>query len=231
MDSKQFIQQELNTQEGYATWAASYDQEDNALIALEEAFVDQLLEQVTYHKVLDVGTGTGRYALKLARKGAKVTALDQSPEMLAVAQKAAQAEQLPIDFQLGSLNNDLAYARDEFDLLISALMLCHVQDIQHAITEFARVVKVGGHLLITDFHPMSVENGWRTQFVQTGVKYLLPTMPHSVNDYLNALTNAGLTIQQLIELPVKDVPAGYMPAEIMHANADQLFCLLILAQK
>ncbi|GER91053.1 hypothetical protein KDW_52150 [Dictyobacter vulcani] len=222
---------EISTQEGYAAWAASYDQENNALIALEEAFVDPLLTRITYHKVLDIGTGTGRYALRFAREGKTVTALDQSPEMLAVAQKVAQDEQLAINFLQASLDHDLPFDTDEFDLLLSALMLCHVQDIYHAVAEFARVTKKGGHLLITDFHPASVDSGWRTQFVQSEVKYLLPNMPHTRQDYLEALTRAGLTILQVIELPIKEVPKGYLPDELMLTHAEQLFCLLILAQK
>ncbi|HVB59695.1 MAG TPA: hypothetical protein VNE61_00750, partial [Ktedonobacteraceae bacterium] len=69
--------QELGIQEGYSRWAASYDQESNLLIILEELFVDRLLARLSFSKALDVGAGTGRYALKLARAGANVTALDR----------------------------------------------------------------------------------------------------------------------------------------------------------
>jgi ubiquinone/menaquinone biosynthesis C-methylase UbiE len=114
--------QEVSTQEGYARWASSYDQQINALIVLEEAHIDQLLAQLSFSKVLDVGTGTGRHALKLARTGTHVTALDQSAEMLAVAQQAAQCEGLSIDFQLGSLEDGLPFAAQQFDLVICGLM-------------------------------------------------------------------------------------------------------------
>src|ERR1700686_5490030 len=95
---------EVSTREGYAHWASSYDSETNALIVLEEAHVDPLLAQIPFSRVLDVGSGTGRYALKLARRGASVTALDQSPEMLEVARQASRQEGMSIDFQLASLD-------------------------------------------------------------------------------------------------------------------------------
>ena len=79
------------------------------MIFVEEQQVDRLLAQLSFTKVLDVGTGTGRHALKLARRGASVTALDQSPEMLAVARQAAQRVVLPIDFHLLSLDDGLPF--------------------------------------------------------------------------------------------------------------------------
>ena len=69
---------EVSVQEGYALWAASYDQEANGLIALEQRQVERLLAPIPFTAVLDVGTGTGRHALQFARRGARVTALDQS---------------------------------------------------------------------------------------------------------------------------------------------------------
>src|SRR5260370_41256892 len=95
--------QEVSVQDGYALWAASYDQEKNGLIFVEERHVDRLLAQLPFTRVLDVGTGTGRYALKLARRGASVNATDQAPEMLAVARQTAQRRGLSMGFWLSSL--------------------------------------------------------------------------------------------------------------------------------
>jgi SAM-dependent methyltransferase len=74
---------EVGLQEGYARWAAAYDQEKNPLIDVEEPHLDRILTRLGVTRALDAGTGTGRYARKLARRGITVAALDQSPEMLA----------------------------------------------------------------------------------------------------------------------------------------------------
>lgn len=223
--------QELGIQEGYSRWAASYDQESNLLIILEELFVDRLLARLSFSKALDVGAGTGRYALKLARAGANVTALDRSPEMLAVARQAAQREGLPIDFQLTALDDGLRFESDQFDLLICALVLCHIPDMARAVQEFARVLQNGGYLLITDFHPAHTDYGWRTQFKQAGVKYLLPTMPHTREDYLNAITTSGLTIREVMDIPLRELPEEYHSEEFVRSNIEKQVCLIILAQK
>src|SRR5260370_4781735 len=87
---------EVSVREGYAIWAASYDQENNGLIFVEERQGDLLLAQLSFTKVLDVGTGTRRHALNVARRGTSVTALAQCPQNLAVALHAAQHRKLPI---------------------------------------------------------------------------------------------------------------------------------------
>lgn len=164
-----------------------------------------------------------------------MTALDQSPEMLVVAQQAAQNERLSIDFRHASLNEGLPFTADQFDLLICALMLCHVPNLADVVKEFARVLQPGGYLLITDFHPDSVSYGWRTGFQQTGVRYLLPNMLHTRNDYLQALAANDLTLLKVIDLPLRALPARSYPPplteEFIQTHGEKLFCLILLAQK
>ena len=227
----QFRIVEVSTQEGYALWSKTYDQPNNALIAVEEPRVDALLAELPMNAVLDVGTGTGRHALKLARRGVRVTAIDQSMEMLAVAQKAASIEGLTIDFQLASLGDALPFPSNQFNFLICALMLCHVPNLAKAIQEFSRVLQDGGHLLITTFHPDAIERGWRTDFRSAGRRYVLPNMPHSRADYLEALATAGFATLQVIDIPLSEVPDGYLPEALMHESGDRLLCLIVFAQK
>src|SRR5262249_52642709 len=159
----------------YALWAASYDQEANGLIYLEQRQVNRLLAPLSFTSVLDLGTGTGRHALQLARLGARVTALDQSPEMLAIARQAAHQEGLSIAFHLHSLEERLPFEDRQFDLVICALTLSHVPHLAQVLEECARVAQPEGHLLITDFHPDHTRYGWRTAFRRDGIKYQLPT--------------------------------------------------------
>lgn len=222
---------EISVQEGYALWATSYDQEANGLIFLEERQADRLLAQISFTRVLDVGTGTGRHALKLARRGASVTALDQSPQMLAVARQVAQSERLPIDFRLHSLEDGLPFEANQFDLLICALTLCHVPNLAHTLQEFARVVQDEGHVFITDFHPVHTLYGWQTAFKRAGVTYHVPTVPYTKDDYLEAISASGLTILNVAESLVGEVPEGYLPEEWRYNYASTPFCLSILARK
>jgi SAM-dependent methyltransferase len=226
----EYERREVSTQEGYALWAASYDQEKNPLIAIEEPPVEGLVAALPVSTVLDVGTGTGRYALKFARRGATVTAVDRSPEMLAVAQRAARAEGLAIELCLASLG-ELPFAPGQFDLLVCALTLCHVPDLSQALCEFSRVVRGSGYLLITDFHPNGVAEGWRTLFSRPGTTYLLPNTPHTRSDYLHAVESAGCALLNVLDVPLGDVPEGYLSEAMIREHGDKPLCLILLAQK
>lgn len=222
--------QEVSIQEGYALWARGYDEEKNALIAVEEPYVERLLSRLGFENALDVGTGTGRLALKLAQHGGRVTALDQSPEMLAVARQAAAREGVPIDFRLGSWEHEV-FTEQQFDLLTSGLMLCHVPDLRYAARQFAGALQTGGAALITDFHPAAIGYGWRTSFVREGRKYVLPNMAHTREGYIAALRGHGFKIVEVIDIPVGEVPDGYLPEGFAQKHREKLFGLIILAQK
>ncbi len=159
----EFERREVSAQEGYARWADYYDYVRNPLIAVEEPHVDAILGKLQVTTALDVGAGTGRLALKLARRGVAVTAIDQSAEMLALAEQKARREGLAIDFHVGSIEEGLPFAPAAFDLVTCALMLCHVPDLDQATRAFYRVLREGGYLLITDFHPDAVADLGKTR--------------------------------------------------------------------
>jgi len=223
---------EVGIQEGYALWATSYDQERNPLIAVEEPHVDVILDQLAATVALDVGTGTGRYARKLAQRGIKVFAVDRCSEMLNVAQRRAQENMLRIDFQRGSLRA-LPFRSNHFDLVVCGLVLCHIPNLMQTIGEFSRVIREGGYLLITDFHPNAVAADGRTVFAQAEAWYLLPNIRHTRDDYLEAVEAAGFTLLDVIDLYVRDIPDETIPfyESWVREQGDRLFGLIVFAQK
>lgn len=229
MDNNRRI--ETGIKEGYALWSKLYDHEKNPLITIEEPRVNQILKTIPYSRVLDAGTGTGRYALKLAQGGAQVTAIDISPEMLAVAQEVSRNEGLKITYLFASLENRLPFNSAIFDLVVCTLTLTHISNMANAIQEFHRVLKKEGHLLITDFHPDGVAQGWRTLCTVDGITYLLPNMNYTRTDYTTSIKNAGFDLLQLIDVPMREVPIGYLPDDLRNNYGSVNLCLIILAKK
>ncbi len=217
--------------EGYSRWAKSYDTTWNTLIATEELYSLGLLDGLDGEAALDVGAGTGRLALKLARRGWKVTAIDPSPEMLAVARQAAAREGLPVECTLAAIEDGLPVEAGAFDLVVCALALCHVPDLREAIGEFHRALAPGGHLLVTDVHPDFVAAGMPTQFRENDVTYVLRNEPHTRDDYVRAIAAAGLRPSTVLDVPGREVPGGFASEFMLENFMDVNFALIVLAKK
>jgi SAM-dependent methyltransferase len=89
-------------------------------------------------RVLDVGTGTGRAARLLARGGARVTGVDASEEMLAVARQRTAAEGLSVPFLVGDAHS-LQFPDRSFDVAVSLRVLMHTPEWPLCISELCRV--------------------------------------------------------------------------------------------
>jgi len=110
------------------------------LLETQERVLLEFLGDVRGREVLDVGTGTGRAALTLARAGARVTGVDASGEMLRVADDRARREALAITFQEGDAHA-LAFPDRSFDAAISLRVLMHTPDWRVCLGELCRVAR------------------------------------------------------------------------------------------
>jgi SAM-dependent methyltransferase len=121
------------------------------LLEDQERVLAQFLGDVTGRRVLDMATGTGRAALALAKRGALVTGVDASQEMLAVARKRAADARLPVEFAEGDAHA-LTYADQSFDAVVCLRMLMHVPDWRKALSELCRVSR---ERLVLDYPAVS----------------------------------------------------------------------------
>ena len=112
----------------------------NILLQDQERVLGEFLGDVSGQRVLDMATGTGRAALALARRGAIVTGVDASREMLSVARTRAADAGLTIEFTEGDAHA-LAFADRSFDAVVCLRMLMHVPDWRKALGELCRVTQ------------------------------------------------------------------------------------------
>jgi demethylmenaquinone methyltransferase/2-methoxy-6-polyprenyl-1,4-benzoquinol methylase len=104
-------------------------------------------------RILDVATGTGMVATALARRGAHVTAVDQSEDMLAGARRRLTEHpelQAGITLVRGEAER-LPFADAEFDALTFTYLLRYVDDRAATMGELTRVVKPGGRIGMVEF--------------------------------------------------------------------------------
>ncbi len=108
------------------------------LLQDQERVLAEALGDVSGLRILDMATGTGRAALALAGRGARVTGIDASREMLGVARTRAAGSALPVEFVEGDAHA-LAYPDRSFDAVVCLRMLMHVPDWRTALSELCRV--------------------------------------------------------------------------------------------
>jgi 2-polyprenyl-6-hydroxyphenyl methylase/3-demethylubiquinone-9 3-methyltransferase len=100
---------------------------------------------LTGKAALDVGCGAGLLAEPLARLGAKVTGIDASPEVIAVAREHAARQGLEIDYRAG----DVQELEGQFDLVTAMEVVEHVAEPAAFVRALAKRLAPGGLLIMS----------------------------------------------------------------------------------
>jgi ubiquinone/menaquinone biosynthesis C-methylase UbiE len=138
---------------GYDLWASTYDEEtDNPIVYLDDIVFDEILSRINIEgkTVVDIGCGTGKHWEKILGKNPKeVIGYDVSIGMLKkLHQKYPDARAyITRDNRLPEL------ADQSCDIIVSTLVIGYIKNLPETFSEWNRVLKRGGEILVTDFHP------------------------------------------------------------------------------
>ncbi|MCI3242889.1 class I SAM-dependent methyltransferase [Streptomyces spinosisporus] len=199
---------DVGTVDGYEIWSRTYDG-PNSAFDFDEPVIGDILDGIPPGDALDAACGTGRMAALLAPRGHRVVGVDSSPDMLA----RARARVPEGDFRPGTLQQ-LPVANDSVDLVVCSLALTHVRDLGPVMEQFARVLRPGGHLVISDMHHEWVARGMVPPVrLPDGTRGRLTSYRHPTGDYLRAALSVGLQVRRCEEpLPAKpsaaQIPSG-----------------------
>lgn len=122
-------------------------------------------------RVLDVATGTGALALRLARSGAEVTGIDLAPTLIDTARRLAAEAGVEVRYEVGDAE-DLPYDDGSFDVVTSSIGSMFAPDHRSVARELARVCRLGGRLALGHW---SAERGVVDMF-----KVMAPFQPSPV---------------------------------------------------
>jgi ubiquinone/menaquinone biosynthesis C-methylase UbiE len=207
---------EHDVEDGYTQWAPRYDG-PNPAIELETPIVNAMLDAVSPGVALDAACGTGRHAAKLVELGHRVIGVDTTEAMLAVARDKVPAA----EFRTGRLEA-LPVDDESVDVLTCTLALTHVEDLAPVMREFARVVRPGGRVILSDMHPIMTMTGGIAGFpgedITRGIPYV-PNLTHHVSEYVAAFGEAGLSILECIEPRVPEWLVERLPTYAMVPDA------------
>jgi 2-polyprenyl-3-methyl-5-hydroxy-6-metoxy-1,4-benzoquinol methylase len=149
----------LSTKHVHEVWESGFQSHSNERF-YEHAFdcLLKLIEIPPGSAVLEAGCGPGGHALRLARRGYSVTALDISEVALEMARVRATAEGLDgsIEFLQGDLV-DLGFRSHSFEYVFCWGVLMHVPAIERAVEEISRIVAPGGYLVVHEGNVRSPE--------------------------------------------------------------------------
>jgi SAM-dependent methyltransferase len=184
------------------------------LWGIPEPEVHVFPDEVSGKDAIEFGCGTGYISARLARRGARVVAIDNSAAQLATARRLQR--QYALDFPLIHGNAEsIPYPDGSFDFAISEYGACLWADPYRWVPEAARLLRSGGQLVfLTNSFLLSLcvpaENGvaatdrllrpafgiYRVEWPDDqGVEFHL-----SHGDWIRLLRGAGFEIEDLIEM-------------------------------
>lgn len=182
--------------EGYDRWAGQYDSYVNSTVAVDDAHFPPLWAHLAGRDVLEIGCGTGRHTLRLARQGNRVTGLDLSPGMLAIARdklKAYDTVRL-VEADVMTADPGGPFWDGSFDVALAALVVEHINDLPRFFRRVAAALRPDGELFLSEIHPYRSLGGSGARFLdpETGEARWLANIPHSGTAILEAARGAGL---------------------------------------
>ena len=201
----------------------------------------QLLEG--YGRILDLGAGEGQIARLLSEQGSKVIGVDPTWAQMAEADARAGGPA----YSLAEAAS-LPFVEDSFDAVVACLVFEHIDPLEPAIDEVARVLRPGGRFAFFLNHPLLQTPGsgwiddhfaeppdqyWRigeylveTSLVEEVRKdVFIPFVHRPLHRYINALAERGLLIREFHE---PSPPAGFTDKSPYFEAAAAIPRLLVL---
>jgi SAM-dependent methyltransferase len=194
-------------------------------------------------RVLDLGTGEGQVARRVAglHAGVRVFGVDPSRAQLAAAVKRASGP-----LYAAAAAEALPFPSAFFDAVVVSLVFEHVADVEAAIAEVSRVLAPGGRFVLLLNHPLLQAPGsgwvddhilgeqyWRVgpylpvatdeEEVDKGVRVTFVHRPLSA--YVNALAQAGMVVVGMEEPPP---PPGFLTRAEEYVHAATIPRLLVV---
>ncbi len=219
--------------------------QDNFTDGADAEYVEQIVPLARQllarsERVLDLGTGEGQIARRLQADGARVVGVDPTLSQLRVACARGGG----VTYLLGDAA-DLPFRHDRFDAVLACLVFEHIEAMDAAMGEVARVLRPGGRFALFLNHPLlqTPGSGWIEDHI-AGDEYwrigpylseqslveevqkdvFIPFVHRPLHRYVNAMAANGMRITEWHE-PAP--PPGYLARAPLHPPAIPRLLVLV----
>ena len=213
-------------------------------------YTEQILPLVVewttgFARVLEVGTGEGQVARAIAAShGAEVVGVDPTVRQIEEAERRGGG----VEYRRAGAEA-LPFGDGSFDAVVCCLVFEHIDDLDTAIAEVARVLRVGGRFVFCLNHPLlqTPGSGWiDDQILEEQYWRIGPYLPEAatveevekgvfirfvhrpLGRYVNAMVDAGLVLERMIE-PAP--PAGFIERAPEYTEVTTVPRLLVLVAR
>ena len=187
----------LRNDRAFDRLSASYDQQINPILLLEQRYLQLLIPDISGLDVCDAGCGSGRWLSYLAeQKPRSLIGFDTSAAMIQVArQKSIPGVQL-----LQCPCEETPFISHRFDLILSSFVLSYVDDLERMAAEIDRIARDGCNLFLSDMHPETQNQlGWKRAFTSCEGQIGFETVFHSLRQVQATFASLGWETSAAIE--------------------------------
>lgn len=198
--------------EWYDTWVNSHWASEDPFIPAVEA----LMGDVAGRRVCDLACGQGRLARRLADLDAHVLGIDLSAKLLEIASRHEEAQPRGIEYLRADARSLDGVASDAFDGVVCHMALMDIPDLAPTLYSTARILRPGGWFVFAILHPCYntfrsgevmtpagwvrtvsryFEEGYWRSDTRTGPPGKVGAYHRTLSTYVNALNDAGLTLE------------------------------------
>jgi malonyl-CoA O-methyltransferase len=183
----------ISATEGYRLWAGCYDDADNALLALEMRALSGRMGDVNGRRILDAGSGTGRWMDWAQARGARVFGVDACREMVL---KAEGKPTLGGRSALADIRT-IPVHDNAVDIALCSFTMGYLPAPGPVFRELARVSR---RVIVSDLHPDAARVGWTRSFRARNRVYQLLHYQHSMAELDDGARSAGLVAEWRLEV-------------------------------
>lgn len=187
----------MNNQQTYNQWSEIYNEMFNRTRDEELNAKKEVLKDLPYSSVLELGCGTGKNTGWLLQQATAVTAVDFSEGMITKAKEKVLSDK--VNFVQADINAEWTFVKQPVDLITCSLVLEHIEHLRPVFEKAAAALNKGGYFYIGELHPFKQYSGSKARFENENGTFVLDCWTHHISEFTILAGTNGFSLMQLNE--------------------------------